>query len=410
MRPEEIAALAAADVDRARREVRSLLLDVSARLGWGGRSSAARDGVVASLVADLLGLGPIDELIADPTVTEVMVNGTANIFYERAGRLFEYPGHYETEQQLRATIDRIISPIGRRVDEQHPLVSARLPQGHRVHAVIPPIALDGSVLTIRKFRERSFTLEDLVAEGSASAPLVELLRWAVRAKQNIAVSGGTGSGKTTLLNALAAAISPRERIVTIEDAAELRFDAHPHVVRLEARSSNQEGRGAVTIRDLVVNALRMRPDRIVVGEVRGEEALEMLQAMNTGHEGSLTTLHANSANEVPHRLLTMVGYSGLDLPPRQVDAQIASAIDVIVHVERHRDGVRRITEVAELELGPDSTCQVDPLARFEAGPVGTDGLVRGSWVIYSGGRITREAAARGVVIAEEVSRWERAVG
>lgn len=407
---EVIAALATSHSGRARAEVTAVLEDVAVRLGWPSHDLARRDQLIGEIVADLLGLGPIDCLVADPSITEIMVNGTSHVYYERAGQLFEHPIRFLTEQQLRATIDRIVSPLGRRLDEQNPLVSGRLPGGHRIHAVIPPIAIDGAVLTIRKFRERSFGLDELASLGAASPEVVELLAWAVRARLNVAVSGGTGTGKTTLLNALASAISARERIVTIEDSAELRFDTHPHVVRLEARSNNQEGSGAVSIRDLVVNALRMRPDRIVVGEVRGEEALEMLQAMNTGHDGSLTTLHANSAAEVPRRLLTMVGYSGLELPAVQVEAQIASAIDVVVHLERYRDGMRRIAEVAELVLGDTGSCEVRRLAHFCRGPAALSGDTRGNWEILSGGCVVDAAIETGAASLEEVARWKARVG
>lgn len=408
---EAIASLASRNVIRARAEVTSALRALVSRRTRAHESAVKWDRMIDEIVADLLGLGPIDGLVQDNSVTEVMVNGTTSLFYERSGQLFEHPVRFQSETQLRTTIDRIIAPLGRRLDEQNPMVSGRLPQGHRVHAVIPPIALDGSVLTVRKFRERSYSLDELTNQGTVSEPAATLLRWAIQSRKNIAVSGGTGTGKTTLLNALAACISARERIITIEDSAELRFDQHPHVVRLEARPANQEGNGSVSIRDLVVNALRMRPDRIVVGEVRGEEALEMLQAMNTGHDGSLTTLHANSASEVPRRLLTMVGYSGLELPAAQVEAQIASAIDVVVHLERGRDGVRRIAEVAEVSLDERGTCRVSPLIVIERKATAPNGgSAEWSWRIRSGGSVVRAAVERGVATTEEVARWMHLTG
>jgi pilus assembly protein CpaF len=345
--PQRIAALLAADGALARKEVE----EVVRRLATAGvaRVAAAeeRSRAVASVVSEVLGLGAIDSLLADPTVTEVMVNGPDKIFFERAGKVMLSSACYASEEQLRTVIDRIISPLGRRIDEQNPLVNGRLPQGHRVNAIIAPLSLDGSTLTIRKFSKRVFPLSELVATGSIEEPVAQLLRWAVAARCNLAVSGGTGSGKTTLLNALSLEIPPDERIITIEDSAELKFQAHPHVVRLEARPANLEGKGQITIRDLVINSLRMRPDRIVVGEVRGAEALEMLQAMNTGHDGSLTTLHANTPQEVITRLVTMVGY-GADLPLRHVETQISAALDLIVHLERGADGIRRVTRIVEL--------------------------------------------------------------
>lgn len=347
MSADRISALMAESPRRARREIESACGTIFAQ-GWHPElSEEQRARLVDSLIDSVFGLGPLEGPLEDEGVTEIMVNGTESFYVERGGVLERLPTPFDRDEQVRALIDRIVGPLGRRVDEASPTVCARLPQGHRVHAVIPPLALDGSVLTIRKFRDRVLTLEEMVASGSVDADVALLLEWAVVARKNIAVTGGTGSGKTTLLNALSCKIPPGERILTIEDSAELRFHEHPHVVRLEARPRNAEGVGEVTIRDLVVNALRMRPDRIVVGECRSAEALDMLQAMNTGHDGSLTTLHANSPSEAVMRLATMVRYAA-DLPVDVVEEQIAGAIDVVVHTSRSVDGSRAVEEVAEL--------------------------------------------------------------
>jgi len=297
--------------------------------------------LVAGIVDDTVGLGPLDPLLRDRGVTEVIANGPGRIYAERAGRLVREPVAFRDDEHLRHVIDRVVSSVGRRVDESSPMVDARLPDGSRVNAVLPPIALDGPLLTIRKFARAPFRVEDLVAAGSLSAGQADLLERCVRGRLNVVVSGGTGTGKTTLLNALAGFIDPAERIVTVEDAAELRLP-QPHVARLESRPPNVEGCGEVTLRALVRNALRMRPDRIVVGEVRGGEALDMLQAMNTGHDGSLTTVHASSPADAVRRIETMALMAGLDLPHIAVREQVASAVDVIVHLVRDGDGSRRV--------------------------------------------------------------------
>jgi len=347
---EKIAALIRSDKALAQREVTAVLEHLLQRNEFRAVAGGDRAALVQEVADMVLGFGPLEELLADVSVTEIMVNGPHAVFFERAGVLYPCAVSFVDEQQLRMVIDRIVGPLGRRVDEQSPLVSARLPQGHRVHVVIPPLALDGPVLTIRKFREEVYTLAELTRMGSLDERVACLLASAVRARRNIAVSGGTGSGKTTLLNALSVEIPPDERIVTIEDAAELRFSMHPHVVRLEARPKNAEGTGEVTIRDLVVNALRMRPDRIVVGECRGGEALDMLQAMNTGHDGSLTTLHANSSAEVVSRLVMMARYA-MDLPVPVLEEQIASALDLVVQVDRMAGGKRRVSQVCACHGG-----------------------------------------------------------
>src|SRR4051795_6802667 len=309
---------------------------------------AERHELAARVVRLATGLAPLEPLLADPAVDEVMVNGPAEVWVERGGLLERVDSvRFGSDADLMHSIERILAPLGRRVDEASPLCDARLPDGSRVNVVIPPLALGGPCLTIRRFRRHGFSLEDLVAGGTLAEPLAAFLAACVRARATVLVSGGTGSGKTTTLNALSGAIPDGERIVTIEDAAELRLRQR-HVVRLEARPSNVEGRGEVTIRTLVANALRMRPDRIVVGEVRGPEALDMLMALNTGHEGSLTTVHANSPDDALRRVETLALMAGVGLPHAAIREQVATAIDVVVHQARSADGARRIESVAEV--------------------------------------------------------------
>ncbi len=322
-----------------------------------------RIGLVEEIGADILGFGPIEVFLNDPAVTEIMVNANDAIFVEREGRLHLTDARFMTVQHLRQVIEKIVSAVGRRIDESSPMVDARLPDGSRVNAVIPPLAVDGPMLTIRKFAEVAFGIEDLIRMGTVNEPAAEFLQGCVRGRRNVLISGGTGTGKTTLLNVVSGFIPEDERIVTIEDAVELRLHQR-HVIRLEARPSNVEGKGEVPIRDLVRNSLRMRPDRIVVGEVRGGESLDMLQAMNTGHEGSLGTLHANTPRDALSRLETMVLMAGLDLPVRAIRDQIGSALDVIVHLSRLRDGSRRITEISEVAGIEDEAIVVRPLFQF----------------------------------------------
>src|SRR5512139_1023489 len=310
-------------------------------------TAADKSRITQEMSDDILGYGPIEPFLRDPDLSEVMVNGPNDIWIERGGRLVKVEGHFNDEAHLRRTIDKIVSRIGRRVDETSPIFDARLPDGSRVNAVIPPLAVDGSLLTIRKFSADPYTAADLVAFGSMSQRTSDFLDACVKGKLNIVVSGSTGAGKTTTLNVLSSFLPDDERIVTIEDAAELQLH-QDHVLRLEARPANIEGRGQVAIRELVRNSLRMRPDRIIVGEVRDGAALDMLQAMNTGHDGSLTTVHANTPRDMLARLETMVLMAGVELPSRAIREQIASAIDVIVQVARMRDGVRRITHVTEV--------------------------------------------------------------
>ena len=309
--------------------------------------AGARAEVAARISARAAGLGPLEPLLADPAVEEVMVSGTAPVWVERAGRLERTEVRFESEAALRDAVERILAPLGRRVDEAEPLVDARLADGSRVNVVIPPLALDGPALTIRRFRRRGFTGADLVAGGTLPAPLWELLGRAVSGRCTVLVCGGTGSGKTTTLNALSAWIGEDERVVTIEDAAELRLH-QPHVIRLEARPPNLEGRGEVTIRRLVRNALRMRPDRIIVGEVRGGEALDLLTALTTGHDGSLSTVHAGSPAEALRRIETLALMAGLGLPHAALREQVADAFDLVVCQSRGADGMRRVTAVAEV--------------------------------------------------------------
>jgi pilus assembly protein CpaF len=311
-------------------------------------SRAERQRLFEQIVAEILGYGPLEPLLKDTTITEIMVNGPKNVYVERGGKVERAPVLFESDDHVMRIIDRIVAPLGRRVDEASPYVNARLPDGSRVNAVIPPISLVGPTLTIRKFAAVPFTVEDLIEFGTITPELVEFLKACIYARLNVVISGGTGSGKTTLLNVLSGFIPDDERIVTIENAAELQL-RQEHVVILESRPPNIEGRGQVSIRDLVINCLRMRPDRIVVGECRGEEALDMLQAMNTGHDGSLTTAHSNSPRDTLARLETMVLMAGMDLPVRAIREQIASAVNLIVHEERLRDGTRRVVNVTEVQ-------------------------------------------------------------
>jgi pilus assembly protein CpaF len=310
-------------------------------------SGADRTRLVQEVSDDILGYGPLEPYLRDPELSEVMVNSFSDIYVERNGRLVRVEASFVDEAHLRRTIDKIVAKIGRRVDETSPMVDARLPDGSRVNAIIPPLALDGSKLTIRRFSADPYTVNDLISFGTLNRQAADVLAACVHGRLNVLVSGGTGSGKTTTLNVLSSFIDPAERIVTIEDAAELRLHQH-HVLRLESRPANIEGRGEVTIRDLVRNSLRMRPDRIVVGEIRDAAALDMLQAMNTGHDGSLSTVHANTPRDALRRVETMVLMAGMELPIRAIREQIASAVDIIIQQTRLKDGSRRITAITEV--------------------------------------------------------------
>ena len=332
-----------------------------------------------TLLDELIGYGPITPMLRDPTVDEVMVNGPGRIFVERKGRLYETGARFFDDRHLITIIQRIVEPLGRHVDEASPMVDARLPDGSRVNAIIPPLALDGSSVTVRKFSKKKLTTTDLVAFGSMTPEIALFLEEAVRARQNIVVSGGTGSGKTTLLNVLSQFIPHGERLVTIEDSAELKL-SHRNIVRLEARPANIEGRGRVAIRDLVINALRMRPDRIVVGECRGPEALDMLQAMNTGHDGSLTTAHANTPRDCLARLENMVMMAGFELPSAAIREQIASAINLIVQQNRLPDGSRKIIQISEVTGREGATILLQDIFVFEQKGFSPEGKVLGQMV------------------------------
>jgi pilus assembly protein CpaF len=343
-------------------------------------SSAARSRLIRQIVDEALGLGILEPLLADETITEIMVNGPTEVWIERHGNLQRVDARFTGEAELMQTIDRIVSTVNRRVDESSPMVDARLPSGERVNVIIPPLSLVGPVLSIRRF-PRAFTFEQLVRMGTVDPDTADLLRSMVRGRLSIVVSGGTSSGKTTLLNALSGFIPSQERIVTIEDSAELQLQ-QPHVISLEARPPNVEGKGQVTIRDLVRNSLRMRPDRIVVGEVRGPETIDMLQAMNTGHDGSLTTVHANSAEDSVVRMQTLASMSEVDVPFAALRDQINSAIDVIVQLERGADGRRRLVEVAAVSSRLREDFRLATIMRFEPDPIGADRVVTGTWVHY----------------------------
>ncbi len=342
----EVSRLESLDAALATSKVTQAINDI---LNEQGRliTDSDRERLINEVRNELLGLGPLEPLLWDDEISDILVNGPNHVYIERHGKLYKTKVTFQDDQHLMLIIDRIVSQVGRRVDEASPMVDARLPDGSRVNAIIPPLALDGPSLSIRRFGRHRFTIDDLVAKGTLSAPMVELLRAMVRARLNLLIAGGTGSGKTTLLNCMSAFIPDDERIVTIEDSAELSLQ-QPHVVRLETRPPNIEGRGEISQRDLVRNSLRMRPDRIIVGEVRGAEVFDMLQAMSTGHDGSLTTLHANNARDSLGRLEMMMMLTGAQMPQRAMRQQIASALDIIVHIARLGDGSRKVLRISEV--------------------------------------------------------------
>jgi pilus assembly protein CpaF len=336
-----------------------------------------REQLVPEIADDILGHGPLERPLADDSVTEIMINGPHDIWIERQGRLYETPIRFIDESHLRRIINKIVAQVGRRIDESSPMVDARLPDGSRVNAVLPPLSLSGPLVTIRKFGNKRLALDDLVGLGTLTPETLDFLSCCVGSELNILISGGTGSGKTTLLNAMSTAIPGDQRIITIEDAAELRLNQR-HVLRLESRPKNIEGEGEIPIRQLVRNSLRMRPDRIVVGEVRGAEALDMLQAMNTGHDGSLSTVHANSPRDALSRIETMVLMAGYDLPVKAIRHQVASALDLLVHLERLQDGSRRVTSITEVQRMESDVITLQDLFEFKLDRVKEDGSVIGS--------------------------------
>jgi pilus assembly protein CpaF len=355
-----------------------VVTDIKTHLGAEqGIARDDRERLVAEIADDILGHGPLERLLADDSVTEIMVNGPHDIWVERQGRLYETTVRFTDESQLRRIINKMVAQVGRRIDESSPMVDARLPDGSRVNAVIPPLSLTGPVVTIRKFSKKRLDMQELIKLGTLSTETVEFLNRAVLAQLNILISGGTGTGKTTLLNALSTAIPESDRIVTIEDAAELRLNQR-HVLRLEARQKNIEGEGEIAIRDLVRNSLRMRPDRIIVGEVRGAEALDMLQAMNTGHDGSLCTVHANAPRDALSRIETMVLMAGFDLPMRAVRQQVSSALDMIVHLERLEDGLRRVTAITEVQRMESDMITLQDMYEFKVDHVTPERTVVGA--------------------------------
>ena len=382
---------------RARAELAVALEAVLNTRGYEDVAPCDRVSVVQQVLDEVCGLGPIQPLLEDDSITEVMINGCDGLFFERGGELYPAEARFDSPEQILIVIDRILAPLGRRLDRASPLVSARLPNGDRVNAVADPIAIGGPSVTIRKFSERAWTLGRLVGLGALPGWYATLLSWAVRAKCGIAVAGGTGSGKTTLLNALSCEIGHGERIVTIEDSAELRFDTHPNVVRLEARDASIEGTGEVSIRELVKNALRMRPDRIVVGEVRGGECIDMLQAMNTGHAGSMTSLHAGNAQEAVLRLVLMARF-GMDLPTDIIEEQIATAVDIIVMARRMPDG-RRVIADASLVGRADGagTVELEELVEFDQ--------AERTWRLAREPPFVEEGVREGLILRREVEAW-----
>ena len=361
-------------VEAIRRVVHELLSSEKVPLNYD-----EREDLVGQILDEIFGLGPIEPLMKDPEVSDILVNTWNQVFIERHGRIEETDIQFQDDRHLLQVIDRIVSAVGRRIDDSSPMVDARLPDGSRVNAIIRPLAIDGAHLSIRKFKRDAFSGEDLVRLETMTDPMLQLLSGIVRARLNVLISGGTGSGKTTLLNALSAFIPASERIVTIEDSAELQL-RQPHVVRLETRTPNIEGEGAVSSRALLINALRMRPDRIIVGEVRGAESVDMLQAMNTGHDGSLTTLHANNPRDALARLETMVSMANLNLPERAVRHQVASAIQVVVQVARLSDGTRKIMQISEITGMEGDVITMQEIFNFERMGVGEEGKVLGRFL------------------------------
>jgi pilus assembly protein CpaF len=368
-------ALASTERARAEAEIKTLLFDLIAEEGM-PLSLAEREVIYADIIDEVFGLGPLEPLLRDPSISDILVNTAKHVYVERAGKLDRLPTTFQDDKHLMRVIDRIVSGVGRRVDDSSPMVDARLPDGSRVNAIIPPLAVDGPLLSIRRFPAERLKAEDLLTIRSMTRPMLEFLEHCVRARLNALISGGTGAGKTTLLNVLSSFISERERIVTIEDAAELQLHQE-HVARLETRPPNVEGKGAVRQRQLLVNALRMRPDRIVVGETRGEEALDMLQAMNTGHDGSLTTVHANSPRDALSRIETMIAMGATNLPERAMRQQIAAAIQIVIQQSRLSDGTRKVTSISEITGMEGEVITMQEIFLFEKLGVDQNGKVLG---------------------------------
>jgi len=393
--------------DNARVQIREisqrLMADLSAPL-----TLDQRKRVIQRIEDEVMGLGPLEPLLQDPSVSDILVNGPDQVYVERHGKLQLSDVRFNDEQHLMNIIDRIVSAVGRRIDESSPMVDARLQDGSRVNAIIPPLAIDGPSISIRRFAVELLGMDDLIRIGTVTPQIAEVLKAIVKARLNVLVSGGTGSGKTTMLNILSGFIPPDERIITIEDSAELQLQ-QPHTVRLETRPPNIEGKGSVTARDLVRNCLRMRPDRIIVGEVRGAEALDMLQAMNTGHDGSLTTVHANTPRDALSRIENMVSMSGVNFPTKTLRAQIASAIDVVIQVERHEDGKRRLVSVQEINGMEGDVITMSELFTFQRQGLDEHGNVQGS--LRSTGIIPafhKALMAKGIRIPIEMFEIEQA--
>jgi pilus assembly protein CpaF len=385
--------------------VRELLLEENKPLNQGEQSQLVDD-----ILDEVLGLGPLEPLLKDNTVTDILVNTAKQVFVERYGRLSLTPVHFKDERHLLRIIDKIVSAVGRRVDESQPMVDARLADGSRVNAIIPPLAVDGPLLSIRKFAKIPIDLQKLQDLGALPPEFAQLLIGIVRCRRNVLISGGTGSGKTTMLNAMSAFIDGRERIITIEDAAELQLQ-QVHVARMETRPANIEGKGEVNQRELVKNALRMRPDRIIVGEVRGSEAFDMLQAMNTGHEGSMTTVHANTGRDALARLEQMIGMTGMDLPARSMRAQIASAIHVVVQLERMSDGRRRLVSLNEITGMEGDVVTMQEIFRFKRISTDADGNIRGEFVATGiRPKFIDEFETRGIEVAPNIFEPNRPMG
>jgi pilus assembly protein CpaF len=368
-------ALASVERSRAESEIRTLLFDLISEEGM-PLSMSERDAILGEVIDEVFGLGPLEPLLRDPTISDILVNTYKQVYVERSGKLERLPTTFQDDKHLLRVIDRIVSGVGRRVDDSSPMVDARLPDGSRVNAIIPPLAVDGPLLSIRRFPAERLKAADLLPIKSLTRPMLEFLEHCVRARLNMLISGGTGAGKTTLLNVLSSFIPDRERIVTIEDAAELQLQQE-HVGRLETRPPNVEGKGAIRQRQLVINSLRMRPDRIVIGEVRGEEALDMLQAMNTGHDGSLTTIHANTPRDALSRIETMISMGAMNLPERAMRQQIASAIQIVVQQTRMSDGTRKVTSISEITGMEGDVITMQEIFCFEKLGVSQDGKVIG---------------------------------